>query len=144
MPSLYVEIEINAPKQRVWQVLIQKDQWLHWNTFLFDREPALPFEQGKEVVLCVQRVRGEEETEFEPVVTLVLPAVCLKWVSAIPGFRHEYIFELQEIGVGRTKYIHRENFSGFLTRVFLPFLRDDEKKGMERMAKELKRYAERS
>ncbi|NEP61228.1 MAG: SRPBCC domain-containing protein, partial [Symploca sp. SIO2G7] len=106
MASFYTEIEINAPKHRVWQVLFQKDRWKYWNTFLFDCQSHVPFQQGKEVLLSLRRLPHEEETDFEALVTLVQPSVCLSWVSQIPGFRNEYVFELQEIGLRRTKYIH--------------------------------------
>ena len=142
MASFYAEIEINAPKAKVWQVLFQKQQWHKWNTFLFDLDSNAPFKQGQEVFLSLRRYPGEEETEFQPTVTLVQSGTCLAWVSSIPGFQNEYIFELQEIGVGRTKYVHRDNFSGLLTRVFLPFIREDEQQGIKRMARELKRYVE--
>ena len=142
MASLYTEIDITAPKQQVWQVLFQKDQWKYWNTFLFDRDSEVTFMQGYEVFLSLRRLPHEEETEFEPLITRVQPTVCLSWVSSIPGFRNEYVFELQEIGVGRTKYIHKNNYSGILTRVFLPFIREDERRGIQRMARELKRYVE--
>lgn len=142
MASLYTEIDINAPKQRVWQVLFQKDQWKYWNTFLFDCDSKLRFQQGQYVSLSLRRLPQDEETEFDPLVTGIQPEVYLKWVSSIPGFRNEYVFELQEIGVSRTKYVHKSHFSGILTRVFLPFVREDEQRGMQRMARELKRYAE--
>lgn len=142
MASLYTEVDINAPKHQVWQVLFQKDQWKHWNTFLFDCDSSVPFQKGQEVFLSLRRLPNEEETEFEPLVTRVQPNVCLSWVSSIPGFRNEYVFELQEIGVGRTKYVHKNNYSGILTRVFLPFIREDEQRGIQRMARELKRYVE--
>lgn len=142
MASLYTEIEINASRHRVWQVLVHKDQWKHWNTFLFDGDPQKPFQQGQAVFLSLRRVPQEEETEFEPLVTRVQPERCLSWTSSIPGFRNEYVFELQEIGVGRTKYIHKNYYSGILTRVFLPFIREDEQRGIQRMARELKRYVE--
>ncbi len=142
MASLYTEINISAPKQRVWQVLIQKDRWKHWNTFLFDCDSKVPFQQGKEVFLSLRRLPNEEETQFEPLVTRVQPNICLSWVSSIPGFRNEYVFELQEIGVGRTKYVHKTDYSGILTRAFLPFIREDEQQGIQRMARELKRYVE--
>ena len=142
MPSLHTEIEINAPKYKVWRVLFHKERWVKWNSFLFDRDSSVPFKQGQEVMLSVLRNLAEEETEFHPLITLVQPEVCLGWVSAIPGFRSENIFELQEIGIGRTRYIHREKFSGLLSRVFLPFIREDEQRGMGRMARELKRYTE--
>jgi hypothetical protein len=63
-------------------------------------------------------------------------------VSGIPGFVSEQVFELQDIGRDRTKYIHQENFSGTLTRLFLPFIRSDEQQGIRRMARELKYFVE--
>jgi hypothetical protein len=143
MPTLYTDIEINASKHQVWQILINKQRWHEWNSYLFDADPTLPFQAGQQVFLSVRRVQGEQETTFDPVVTSLLPEVCLQWFTQIPGYRNEHIFELQEIGIHRTQYIHRQYFSGILTRVFLPFIRSDEKKGMERMARELKRYVER-
>ena len=142
MPTLYVEIEINAPKQNVWKALFQKQQWQKWNTFLFDCDPTQPFQQGQEAFLSLRRHPDEEEIEFQPLITLVQPEVCLSWVSGIPGFQNEYAFELQDIGVNKTKYIHRDTFSGILTRVFMPFIRKNEQQGIKRMAWELKQYLE--
>ncbi|MBW4650781.1 MAG: SRPBCC domain-containing protein [Kastovskya adunca ATA6-11-RM4] len=143
MTTLYAEIEISAPKQQVWQALFQKERWKQWNTFLYDCDSTQPFQQGQSVLLSLRRLPNEEETEFEPIVTRVQPGVCLSWVSSIPGFRNEYVFELQEIGVNRTKYIHKDNYSGILTGVFMPFVRADEQQGIRRMARDLKRYLER-
>jgi hypothetical protein len=142
MPSLYAEIEINAPKSVVWEALVRKENWLKWNTFLYDRNPDLPFVQGRTVELSLRRLREETETEFEPRITLLQTNVCLRWISSAPGFRSEHVFELQEVGQNRTKYIHRENVSGIVTRLFLPFLRKDEQQGLRRMARELKQYVE--
>lgn len=142
MASLYTQIEINAPRSQVWQILFQKERWKYWNTFLFDCAPELPFEKGKTVSLSLRRLPKDEETEFEPLITLLQPENCLRWISSIPGFRNEYIFELQEIGLSRTQYVHKSRFSGMLTRIFVPFIRQDEHRGMQRMARELKRYAE--
>jgi hypothetical protein len=143
MPSLYTEIEIDASVQRVWQALYHKENWLKWNTFLFDCDSAQPFEQGKEVWLSIRRLPGDEETEFHPRVILVQPPFSLRWFSQIPGLRNEHSFELQEIGQNRTKYVHRESFSGWMTRAFLPFIRREEQQGIKRMAMELKRHVER-
>lgn len=142
MACLYTEIEINAPKQQVWQALFHKNQWKHWNTFLFDCDSTVPFRKGHEVFLSLRRIPHEEETEFAPLVIQVQPDICLSWVSSIPGLRNEYLFELQEIGMGRTKYVHKNYYSGLLTRVFLPFIKNDEQRGNQRMARELKRYVE--
>jgi hypothetical protein len=143
MPSLYAEIEINSPASIIWDTLICKEDWRFWNTFLYDCDPNLPFALGREVFLAMQRIEGDDETEFQPVVTMMQPQRCLKWISRIPGLRSEHSFELQEISPGYTRYMHREVFSGVLSNVFLPFIRQDEKQGLQRMAHQLKRYVER-
>jgi hypothetical protein len=142
MPTLYAEIEINAPRSAVWSALMHKQNWLKWNTFLYDRNSALPFMQGRKVELSLRRLREETETEFEPQILLLQPEICLRWIYAAPGFRSQHVFELQDIGSQRTKYSHREHFSGITTPFFLTFLRRDEQQGMRRMARELKYYLE--
>jgi hypothetical protein len=143
MPSLYAEIDINAPRFEVWDALIHKDEWHRWNTFLYDLDPALPFRQGGEVLLSLRRVEGEEETEFQPLITMLKPDRCLRWISKAPGLRSEHVFELEDVGPNRTRYIHRERLSGVLARFFMPFIRKDERQGLRRMAYEIKRYVER-
>ena len=142
MPSLYAEIEINAPKSAIWWALVHKEEWLKWNTFLYDRNSQKQFVQGKRVHLSLRRLREEAETEFEPRILLLQPEVCLKWVYTAPGFRSEHVFELQEVDRQRTKYTHQENLSGITTSLFLPFLRQDEQQGLRRMARELKQFVE--
>jgi hypothetical protein len=142
MPTLHTKIEINAPRQVVWDVLVRKDEWRRWNTFLFDGDPALPIRQGQSVFLSIRRLEDDEPTDFEPQITLMQPDICLRWVAKIPGFRSEHTFELQDAGSNRTFYNHQERFEGALSNVFLPFIRQDEKQGIKRMARQLKRYIE--
>ena len=143
MPNLYTDIEINAPRALVWEALVRKEQWRYWNTFLYDGDPNLPFHQGQDVFLLIRRLEEDEATEIEPLVTLLQPGVCLRWLAQMPGFKSEQVFELQDLGPNRTKYMHRERFTGALSRFFLPFLRQDEKLGIRRMAHQLKRHVER-
>jgi len=144
MPSIYAEIEINAPRSRVWQALIHKENWLKWNTFLYDRNPSQSFTRGQSILLSLKRLSDEAETEFRAHITLMQPNTCLKWVATAPGFRSEHVFELQDIGINRTKYAHRENVSGSLSSLFFPFIRRDEQQGLRRMATEIKHYTERT
>ncbi|MBW4658797.1 MAG: SRPBCC domain-containing protein [Drouetiella hepatica Uher 2000/2452] len=142
MPSLYAEIEISAPKSVIWQALVCKENWLKWNTFLYDRDPSKPFVEGQVVHLSLRRLQEESETEFEPRITLLQPEICLRWSYSAPGLRSQHVFELQEISKDRTQYLHQAYFSGIITRLFLPFLRQDEQQGMRRMARELKQHIE--
>lgn len=142
MTTLKTETEINAPKRLVWQALTVKQKWHHWNTFLFDCDAQKPFQPWEEVFLALRRLPREHKTEFQARVTLLQPEICLRWVSSIPGFRNQSIFELQEIDFRRTKYVHQSRFYGWLEPIFLPFIRKDELTGMRRMARELKHYTE--
>ncbi len=115
---------------------------MYWNTFLYDCAPEQRFVEGRKVLLSLRRVPGEDLTEFQPQITLVQPHFSLQWVATLPGFSCESSFELQDLGGDRTQYIHQEQFSGRLSRLFLPFIRQDEYTGICRMARELKRYVE--
>ena len=141
MPTLYAEIDINAPPSVVWEALVRKDQWRYWNTFFYDCEPGIQIARGNELFLAMQRLEGDEETEFQPLITMLRPGL-MKWTSSIPGLKTEHTFELQERMPGRTRYLHREVFSGILSKVFLPFIRQDEQQGLRRMAQQLKRHVE--
>lgn len=142
MPSFYTEIDINASREAVWDALIHKEEWYRWNTFLYDMDPKLPFRQGRQVLLSLRRLEGEEETEFQPVVTLLQPNRCLRWLAKAPGLKTEHLFELADLGPNRTQYIHQERISGVFSPVFWPFIRHDEKQGLRRMARQIKRYVE--
>lgn len=142
MPSLYAEIDINAPRFEVWDALVHKEEWHRWNTFLYDIDPRRPFRQGQPVLLSLRRLEGEEENEFQPTITLIQPERCLRWIAKVPGLKTEHVFELEDLGPNRTKYIHQEKISGLFSRVFLPFVREEEKQGLRRMARQLKRYVE--
>ncbi|MEO0648206.1 MAG: SRPBCC domain-containing protein [Cyanobacteria bacterium J06650_10] len=144
MPSLYSEIDINAPQSVVWDALVRKDQWRFWNTFLYDCDPGLRIARGNEIFLAMQRLEGDEETEFQPLITMLRPPTMMRWVSTIPGLRCEHVFELRENVPGRTRYMHREVFSGILSKVFLPFIRQDERQGLRRMSQQLKMHVEQN
>jgi hypothetical protein len=142
MPTIYTDIEIDAPRPLVWDALVQKNEWVRWNTFLFDRDPRKHFKQGQSLILSLKRMAQERETEFQAQVTLLQPESCLRWISTAPGYRSEHLFELQDIGTNRTQYRHHERISGILSNFFLLFIRQDEHNGMRRMAFDLKQYAE--
>jgi len=142
MPGLHTDIEIDAPRAVVWDALVHKEDWYCWNTFLFDQAPERPFRQGHTVTLALKRLEQDEATIFTPLVTQLQPQTCLRWVAKIPGLRSEHVFQLQDIGPQRTQYSHQERLSGPLSRLFLPFIRQDERHGLRRMARQLKRYAE--
>jgi hypothetical protein len=144
MPSLYTETIINAPIRQVWRILSDKDNWMYWNTYLYDCSFRLPITEGRDILLAIRRVPGDEPIEFQAKIRLYQPPHSLSWIASIPGFRNRTSFELQDIGDGCTQYRHQESYSGTFSRFALKFIRDDQQAGMRRMARELKVFAERS
>jgi hypothetical protein len=142
MPSFHSETTIDAPRFAVWDALVRKEEWFRWNTFLYDRDPALPIRQGKTITLALRRREGEEGTEFQARVLVLQPNHCLGWIARAPGFHCEHLFDLEEVGANRTRYIHQERLSGLLAQLVWPLVRQDEKQGMRRMTQQLKRYVE--
>ncbi|NET10085.1 MAG: SRPBCC domain-containing protein [Symploca sp. SIO2B6] len=142
MPTLHVEIEMNVSRSLVWEALCRKDQWKQWNTFLFDRTPQQTLTRGHSLILALQRLPKEPETQFQAIVTHVEADTCLKWIAIAPGYRSEHIFELFDLDGERTRYFHREKVSGVLSPLFFPFIRKDEHRGIRRMAMDLKEYVE--
>ena len=142
MPTLYAEVDINAPQTVVWEALMRKDRWRYWNTFLYDCDPGIAIARGNELFLAMQRLEGDEETEIQPLITMLRPPSVMRWTVSIPGLKTEHVFELRERMPGRTQYLHRETFSGILSKVFLPFIRQDERQGLRRMAQQLKMHVE--
>jgi hypothetical protein len=144
MPSLYTETIINAPIQQVWRTLTDKEGWMYWNTYLYDCSFRLPIVEGRDVILAIRRVAGDEPIEFQARIMILQQPHCLSWVASIPGYRNKTVFELQDLGDGCTQYRHQESYSGTFSRFALRFIRDDQHQGIRRMARELKIFAERS
>ncbi|MEO0948536.1 MAG: SRPBCC domain-containing protein [Cyanobacteria bacterium J06641_5] len=142
MSSVHLSVEIAAPRSLVWRILTAKELWYRWNTFLFDCDPNLPFAPDREVLLGLRRLPDEDPTIFRSRVTGFSPETYLRWQSQIPGLCSETRFELQDLGPDRTQYVYSSRGKGWLARLLLPLLRRDDRQGSQRMAWELKDYAE--
>jgi len=142
MPTLHAEIDIDAPRFAVWDALIRKEEWYRWNTFLFDCDASRPMQQGRDILVALRRREGDAEMEFQPRVVVMQTNRCLRWMAKVPGLKSEYLFELEDVGTNRTRYRHQQRMTGAFSRVFLPFIRQDERAGMGRMTWQMKRYVE--
>lgn len=133
MLELRTETEIDAPVERVWQVLTDFETFPEWNPFI-RRIRGKPVEGSRlEVLLGASGTRG---MRFRPKVLKVAPNRELRWLGrlGLPGlFDGEHVFELQPLGPARTRFVQRERFRG----IFLPFLRRsldrDARRGFEEM-----------
>lgn len=118
MKVLESQIEIDAPIDVVWQHLTDFASYAEWNPYILSAEGEL--KQGS---LVRFRVAGIPGTLSAPIVSLV-PNKELIWEarSPIPGFKPRYIRRLEEIDANRTRFINREEFTGWAVPLMSPIM----------------------
>jgi hypothetical protein len=136
------EIEIEAPPERVWDVLSDFDSYPEWNPFIkrLAGEPAI----GARLEARLEPPEGRGMT-FKPTVIAAEPGRELAWLGrlVLPGvFDGEHRFELEPRD-GGTHFVQSETFRGLLVPVFGGGL-EKTRRGFEAMNAALKQRAEQS
>ena len=133
-------VDINAPPQRVWEVLIDFPAWKEWN-------PFIPLITGKLEVGARLRITvsppGIKSMEFNPEVFVVQPGEKIIWGGSFLLFvyRGDHAMLLETLPSGGTRFRQRERFRGpmvlFMGRMFKPT-----EQGYHQMNQALKRRVE--
>ncbi len=142
MKELRTEIEINAPPERVWQLLTDFASFPQWNPFIrwASGEPR----KGAQLQVHLQP-SGAKGMTFRPKVLKAEPKRELRWLGhfLIPGlFDGEHIFTIELLEAGRVRFVQREIFTGILVPLFMRWLGKDTRRGFEEMNQALKLRAE--
>lgn len=150
MPRPFAEatIDIDAPPERVWEVVLDFSRYGEWNPFIVRAELAGPPRIGAALGLQVRWNDGTTVRSGERITELVAPAepggarlvYCFTgWLHGLHLVRAARVQQLHALGAGRTRYWTREEFRGLLTFALpLAKIRD----GFERHARALKARAE--
>ena len=145
-------VEIDAPLDLVWQVMLDTEQYGEWNPFVERAETAQPPKVGNPIVLHVRWASGgtarspERITALEPptagpdgtttaVMSYVYEGLPAK-LGLVRGTRHQ---RLAQRPGGRTSYATVEEFRGPLVRLAGP---DRVADGFRRHAEALRKRAE--
>jgi len=135
------EIEIDAPIERVWEILRDFDRYGEWNPFTPRVETTL--ELGEPIHLYVRLV-GRRLLHRVEYVTRNQPHA-LGWeMKAGAGFllHAERVQTLSRVGEGRTRYVTEDCFSGWLRPLVLGLLGGALQRGFDDCALALKKAAE--
>ena len=141
MQTLDASTEIDAPAERVWQVVSDFARYPEWNPFIVRAEGEQRPGARLEVTIVAPGVRA---VTFKPTVLDLRPGRLIRWNGRLilPGlFDGRHALSADPLGDGRARFTTHEEVTGIL----LPFLGKVMKasqEGFERMAAAVKARAE--
>lgn len=124
--QIHTELEINAPAEEVWKVLVDFPQYGEWNPVITSIDGA-PY-VGEKISF---KIRAAPGVEIPIVACEILVANAaqgeLRWRGpAIPVLDQviagEHYFIVQSAGEGKSRFVHGENFTGLLAAPLEPLL----------------------
>ena len=141
MKSLDTSIEIDAPPERVWSILMDFEAYPAWNPFITSIEGDQ--QVGGKLTARLSPPDGKAMS-FKPTVQVFEEGTELTWLGRLlmPGIfdgRHTLRVEARE---GGSRFIQRETFSGLISGLLMRFIGEDTEKGFHLMNEALKERAE--
>jgi hypothetical protein len=139
--TLQTQIDIDAPKEKVWDILTDFRAYPEWNPFIksISGEPRT----GAKLVLHIQPP-GAKGMTFHPKVLSAIPGQELKWLGhfLVPGiFDGEHHLLIHGKGDGRIVFVQEEAFKGVLVPFTGKMLKGT-RQGFVQMNEALKKRAE--
>jgi hypothetical protein len=141
MKSIETNINIKATPEKIWNILMDFENYGTWNPFIqsIKGERSL----GKQLEASIGL--GEKGMTFKPIVQVVEKNCEFEWLGSLlmKGiFDGRHSFVLEPISETETKLIHSESFSGIFSGIILKMIKEDTEKGFKAMNEALKKRAE--
>jgi hypothetical protein len=114
MRELRRAIEIDAPPERVWEVVTDFAAYPEWNPFI--RRISGHLREGARLEVRIEPP-GARATTFRPTVRAVEANRELRWLGRlfVPGiFDGEHSLRIEPLNGGRSRFVQSERFSGLL------------------------------
>jgi hypothetical protein len=141
--TITTEIIINAPKEKVWAVLTDFENYKNWNPFMVSSS-------GKPVtgtkLVNVMKNKDKLHT-FKPVILNAEENKYLDWLGSLlfKGiFDGHHYFKIEDLGNGQTKLTQGENFSGMLSGLIMKSIGEDTRNNFIKMNNALKDLVEKN
>ncbi|NOX88726.1 MAG: SRPBCC domain-containing protein [Calditrichaeota bacterium] len=144
MRTIFTELIIDAPIEKVWAALSDFSQYATWNPFIIYAKGTL--QPGKKISVIV-KAPGEKPRLFKPKIIKVTEGKEFRWLGKmlLPGvFDVEHIFCLSSVEENKTKFVHNEHFKGLLVPLLWGRLEWSTLAGFKKMNKALKDLCEQT
>jgi len=118
MREIRAEIEIEAPIEKVWNVVTDIDNWQEWSPII--NQASGVASPGSELSITMVSEEGKDGPQYTPVVTIFEEPKLFRWRAKMMSeliFTNDKVFELKKTSSG-TRLIHKETFKGMLTPLF--------------------------
>jgi len=139
---VYSSIIINATPDKVWNILMNFDQYPAWNPFITSISGNPTTGNTIAATICPP---GQKPMLFKPTVLQNQKNTEFRWIGTmgIPYiFDGEHVFQLQSNNNGTTTLHHFEYFRGLLVPFFKKMLEQNTQQGFEAMNLALKLQVE--
>jgi hypothetical protein len=144
MTEIRAEIEIDAPAERVWQVLMDFTSYPQWNPVMrVTRRDAEPGTRLKVHVRPWRRLG----MSFCPTALTAEPSRELRWQARLlfSGlFAGDHSFTIEPLGKNRVRFVQHEVLTGLLAPLFMLVTGSRNRRVFEDMNEALKRRAEQA
>lgn len=139
--TIDTHIDIDAPPEKVWDVLVDFPRWAEWNPFVPKVEGIL--EEGGKVHLKVVPPGTHIKVRFNPEVWVVRPCEEILWGGSWLGivYRGDHDLVLERLPQGGTRFSQRERHRG-LPVLFMGGLFGPIERGYRQMNEGLKQRIE--
>lgn len=114
MRTLQATIDIDAPVERVWDIISNGAAYPEWNPFIRKVEGVL--QPGTRLTMRIEPPGGAG-MNFKPTVQVVQPNHLVRWLGRllVPGlFDGEHSLQLQALDNNHTRFTQSERFTGLL------------------------------
>jgi hypothetical protein len=144
--EVYTEIDIQAPKQRVWMIITNISDFHRWNPFMNQGSGEIRIGAPVDIHLQPPKANG---MNINVVITKIDQNNELRWLGRLDGIPllldGEHIFTIESVGNNNhTHFIQREVFKGLLVPIFSYQLDTNYRPGFSAMNHALKKEAERA
>ena len=146
MREIRTEIEIAAPRSKVWSILTDFDKWQEWSPTVQNSGGSGAVGAKLSMTMCGKEGKeGKPGPRYAPEITIFDEPKKLQWTATMMAgfvFTNGKIVELEETSSG-TRLVHIETFSGLMVPMMWKHMETGVPPMLDAMNKALKDKAEK-